>query len=89
MVGGSLVAWKREPFARELAEAEPAIAALHGAPPEIHEVSVEGLADHRLVVIRKTGATPARYPRPPAERRNVGIGSGTATRRRSSGPAGR
>ena len=89
VVGGSLVAWKREPLANELAEAEPAIAALHGTPPEIHEVPVDGLADHRLIVIRKTGATPARYPRPPSERRSVAIGSGTATRRRSSGPAGR
>jgi len=69
VVGGSLVAWKREPLAKEIAEAGPAIAALHGAAPQIHEVAVDGLVDHRLVVVRKTGATPARYPRPPAERR--------------------
>ena len=68
-IGGRLVAWKREPLDAELAEARPALAALHGDAPEVHEVMVDGLADHRIVVVRKIGPTPARYPRPPAERR--------------------
>ncbi|HVA87003.1 MAG TPA: 16S rRNA (guanine(527)-N(7))-methyltransferase RsmG [Candidatus Saccharimonadales bacterium] len=84
-VGGSMVAWKREPLAAELARAGPTIAALHGDRPEIHRVPVHGLEDHRLVVVRKLWPTPAWYPRPPAERR--GARRREAQRRRSDASA--
>jgi 16S rRNA (guanine527-N7)-methyltransferase len=67
--GGALVAWKRLPLADELAAARPALAALGGGPLEIVASGVAGLEDHVLVVATKIRATPAGFPRPPAERR--------------------
>ncbi len=67
--GGSLVAWKRGDLDAELATARRAIDALGGGTLEVREVSVAGLADHRLVIATRTGAVPAAYPRDPAARR--------------------
>jgi 16S rRNA (guanine527-N7)-methyltransferase len=77
--GGVLVAWKRGdpgagPFAAELERARAAVDALGGATIEVRPVPVAALADHRLVVIRKIGPTPAGYPRDPAARRRRRLG---------------
>jgi 16S rRNA (guanine527-N7)-methyltransferase len=73
-VGGLLVAWKRDDgrdtLYGEMDEAEPIIAAAGGAwPPDVEAISVRGIEDHRLVVVRKVRPTPPRYPRPVTERR--------------------
>jgi 16S rRNA (guanine527-N7)-methyltransferase len=73
-VGGRLIAWKRDQGPEvERGEAEAALRALGSDPRsvEVSAVTVAGLEDHRLVVIRKTGPTPRRYPRPVAERRRA------------------
>lgn len=67
--GGHLVAWKREPLEAELATSEGALAAVGGTVYAIEGVPVDGLEDHRLVVIEKTAPTPARFPRDPAVRK--------------------
>lgn len=69
--GGSLVAWKRAPFAEELDEAEAVLGVLGGGRIEVRPVGIEGLEDHVLVAIEKRGPTPARFPRSPAERRRA------------------
>ncbi|MBX3028577.1 MAG: class I SAM-dependent methyltransferase [Chloroflexi bacterium] len=76
-VGGLVVCWKREradgepspSLAAEIDEARPLIGQLGGDPPTLLPVVLEDLPDHRLVVVRKTAATPRPFPRPPAERR--------------------
>jgi 16S rRNA (guanine527-N7)-methyltransferase len=71
-VGGRLIAWKREPgLDVERAEAASALRALGSDPDavEVHAVTLEPLADHRLVVVTKTAPTPGRFPRSVAERR--------------------
>jgi len=65
-IGGSLVAWKRDPFADELAAGRNEARAM-AAELTVHEVAAGGLEDHRLVVVTKTRPTPNRYPRPPAD----------------------
>jgi len=65
---GLLVAWKRRPLEAELARAAPALAAVGGGEPEVVPSGVTGLEDHVLVLVRRVRPTPARYPRPPAER---------------------
>lgn len=67
--GGILVAWKRQPLAAELAAAAPALKLLGGSQPELRPVGLAGLEDHVLVVIEKVTASPAAYPRDPAQRR--------------------
>ena len=73
--GGSLFAWKRDDgegsLERELAASADRLA-LVGAPepPLVERVLLPELADHRLVVLRKTSPTPRRYPRHPAERKS-------------------
>ena len=72
--GGSLVAWKRDDgegsLERELAASSDRLSVL-GAPdaPLVERVPLPELADHRLVVVRKTKPTPRGYPRPPADRK--------------------
>lgn len=78
--GGSLVAWKRQPLAEELAEAEEILPALGGGRIHVAAVRIEGLEDHALVAIEKLGPTPARFPRSPVERRR-GVPAGGALRR--------
>ena len=67
--GGVLIAWKRGEIGSELAQARRAIAALGGGTLESRVVQATSLADHRLVVVSKEGATPERFPRDPAGRR--------------------
>ncbi len=67
--GGSLVAWKRGDLATELAAARRAIDALGGGTLVVRDVTVAGLADHRLAIAMPTGAIPAAYPRDPSARR--------------------
>ena len=72
--GGLLLAWKRDAgdgaLEAELATALPLMEAL-GADPEpvVEQVTVDGLRDHRLVVVPKRSATPQRWPRPASHRR--------------------
>ena len=66
--GGRLVAWKRGAIESEIASARSALAALGGGDLHVVPVRVPGLEDHRLVVVRKTGPTPRRFPRSPQER---------------------
>jgi 16S rRNA (guanine527-N7)-methyltransferase len=75
-VGGHVVAWKREPQPQALRDEINAARRVLGAAGGEHPFVVApdrdgraGLADHRLVVVRKVRPTPARFPRPPAERR--------------------
>lgn len=74
--GGALVAWKRDAgdggLSSELAAAGPIVRATGGAAPRITPADPDGrlgLPGHVLVSVRKVRPTPARYPRPPAERR--------------------
>lgn len=66
---GCLVAWKRGDLGAELVVAERAIAALGGGHVEVREVTVPGLARHRLVVATSAGHVPDGYPRDAAARR--------------------
>jgi 16S rRNA (guanine527-N7)-methyltransferase len=75
--GGLLVAWKRRPLDEELARGERALGELRGRISSVESVAVPGLEDHVLVVVEKTGETPAQYPRDPAARRRRPLGSGT------------
>ncbi len=67
-VGGTLVAWKREPMAEELAAARERIADLGGGRAHVERLEVPGLDGHRLVIVTKVRGTPDRYPRDPALR---------------------
>jgi 16S rRNA (guanine527-N7)-methyltransferase len=69
--GGALIAWKRGDLAPELEAAHRAIEALGGGSIDVAEVSVDGLRDHRLVVVTRApgGRLPDGYPREPAARR--------------------
>jgi 16S rRNA (guanine527-N7)-methyltransferase len=67
--GGVLVAWKRGDIGAELAAGNRAVAALGGGRVEVRTVAARALPGHCLVVIRKDGRTPDRFPRDPAERR--------------------
>lgn len=67
--GGVLVAWKRGDLNAELAIARRAMDALGGGTLQVHDVDVEGLRDHRLVMATRTGRVSEAYPRDPATRR--------------------
>lgn len=63
-VGGQVVAQKRGDFSQEVEEASGAVALLGGRLEEVRWVEVAGLDEPRaLVILRKTAATPASYPR--------------------------
>ena len=66
--GGLLVAWKRGKIDRELAGARRAIAALGGGTIERHPAGLDTLADHQLVIARRSGQVPGHYPRDPRVR---------------------
>lgn len=68
-VGGAVLAWKGGLSATddEVVRGAAAAAILGGGPPSIHETGVPALRQHRLLLIRKERATPARYPRRPGE----------------------
>ncbi len=59
---GLMLCWKGPSASEELAEAGNALKVLGGKPEGLHSVELEGYA-HNIVVIRKTGPTPAKYPR--------------------------
>jgi 16S rRNA (guanine527-N7)-methyltransferase len=67
-VGGILVAWKRRPCDDELAAAERALHQLRGRLVTVEDVTVPGLEDHVLAVVRKEAETPPEFPRDPAAR---------------------
>jgi 16S rRNA (guanine527-N7)-methyltransferase len=63
-VGGTFLAMKGPDCAEELREAENAIALLGGTVAETHGYVIPGTdVRHSVVVIRKTGETPLKYPR--------------------------
>jgi 16S rRNA (guanine527-N7)-methyltransferase len=79
-MGGHVVAWKREDEAGslklEVNSARRVVQAVGGTPPRVESVDRGnrlGLADHRLVVVRKARPTPDRYPRAAAERRRAAL----------------
>jgi 16S rRNA (guanine527-N7)-methyltransferase len=74
--GGHVAIWKladeRGQLAAELAAAERISQACGGGRPrriELAAAAAVGLPNHCLVIIDKRRPTPARYPRPPGERR--------------------
>ena len=71
-VGGRLVAWRRDTsgddLRAELRDTGSIIHACGGGRARVVGVPLADLADHRLVVVRKDGPTPAIYPRDPARR---------------------
>jgi 16S rRNA (guanine527-N7)-methyltransferase len=78
-VGGHVVAWKSDAgdgaLQCEIAASRRVTQAAGGGAARVIRVpavAAVGLAGHCLVVIRKTGRTPDRYPRQPAERRQPG-----------------
>ncbi len=64
-LGGVVVAPKKGGIEAELAAARPAVDLLGGRLRGIRPVDVEGLEQHVLVIMEKTAATPAAYPRRP------------------------
>jgi 16S rRNA (guanine527-N7)-methyltransferase len=70
-IGGALVAWKRGDIDAEVTAARRALDALGGGSISVEDAAVPGLAEHRLVVVQKTGATPNTYPRDPGRRRRA------------------
>ena len=69
-IGGDAIVWKGR-LEHELAGGQKAAAALGGDAPRVVTTSELGVGDvlpgRSLVVVRKSRATPARYPRPAAE----------------------
>jgi 16S rRNA (guanine527-N7)-methyltransferase len=65
---GLLIAWKRSEIGEERLRSMPALAALGGGTLDMLELASPVPAGHVLVVCRKTGLTPAGWPRPPVER---------------------
>ena len=70
-IDGLLVAWKREPLDHEVDAARAIVGQLGGDRPEVVDIALPGLEDHRLVVIRKRSRTPDRYPRSAADRKRT------------------
>ena len=70
-IDGLLVAWKREPLDHEDDAARAIVGQLGGDRPEVVDIALPGLEDHRLVVIRKRSRTPDRYPRSAADRKRT------------------
>lgn len=64
---GCFVALKGALAAEETAAAGRAVLLLGGAPPKLVQLQTEALGSRGIVVIRKTAATPAKYPRPAAK----------------------
>jgi 16S rRNA (guanine527-N7)-methyltransferase len=66
-VGGTLVAWKGQMSADELAAGAVASATLGGGAPEERPTGIPALGDHRFVLVEKLRPTDARWPRRPGE----------------------
>ncbi len=65
-VGGTCIAYKGESAPQEAAQAESALRILGGKLKRLVPVELPGVAETRyLVVVEKTAATPASYPRRP------------------------
>jgi 16S rRNA (guanine527-N7)-methyltransferase len=65
-LGGSFIAPKKGGVDEEIAQANKAISTLGGKLRAIEEITLDGLADERyLVVIDKIAPTPEKYPRRP------------------------
>jgi 16S rRNA (guanine527-N7)-methyltransferase len=65
-LGGSFIAPKKGSVDEEIAQADSAMAMLGGKLRTIEEITLDGLADERyLVVIDKIAPTPEKYPRRP------------------------
>lgn len=60
--GGYFLAMKGADAMEELTEAKKAISVLGGTFERVEEYDIGGVS-HRVIVIRKTGSTPAQYPR--------------------------
>lgn len=65
--GGTLLAWKGTLPDDELRAGRIAAAELGGAAPAVEPTGAHALGEHRFVLVRKIGPTPARYPRRPGE----------------------
>ena len=66
--GGLFLAMKGPEVEEELAEAENAIRLLGGEPEQVFRYQIPGTEiRHTVAAIRKTGDTPAKYPRPWAQ----------------------
>lgn len=65
-IGGSFIAPRKGSVDEEIGRADGAIAILGGKLRTIEEITLDGLADERyLVVIDKIASTPEKYPRRP------------------------
>ena len=62
-IGGTFIAYKSVDAEKEANEARTAIHLLGGKTDRIEDVAEAGPVDHRLVVIKKVGGTPSKYPR--------------------------
>ncbi len=62
-IGGLFVAQKGVQVQQEIEDARPALETLGGRVRETMPANLPGLEQRHLVVIEKTGSTPARYPR--------------------------
>jgi len=63
-VGGWFAAYKSETAEEELKESRRTISILGGQPEEIGKLNIKGYdLNHRILFIKKTGMTPANYPR--------------------------
>ncbi len=63
--GGLVIAPKKGDIGAELDRAERAMQQLGGRLKGVLETHIEGLQDHRLVVMEKVTVTPPKYPRRP------------------------
>ena len=65
--GGSLLAWKGQVSAEEMAAGAAASTLLGGGPPDRRPSGVPSLGEHAFVIVPKVAATPDRFPRRPGE----------------------
>jgi 16S rRNA (guanine527-N7)-methyltransferase len=65
--GGTLLAWKGPIGHEELAAGGRASALIGGSAPAVRAAGIQGLGDHRFVLITKLEPTPERYPRRPGQ----------------------
>ncbi|MFC2014416.1 16S rRNA (guanine(527)-N(7))-methyltransferase RsmG [Chloroflexota bacterium] len=66
VIGGSFIAQKKGALEIEISQADKAISLMGGNLKEVTRIELEEFTDDRqLIVIEKTSATPARYPRRP------------------------
>ncbi len=63
-IGGRGIAMKGPKLDEELAEARALLGQLGGSASRVFEIPLPGGLSHRLLVIRKTKASPAHFPRP-------------------------